>query len=201
MCWSQVREGSREAPWLFSSSAAGLSPAGLTCSHCAPCAGGVVSGLGKGITASSIGVLLKACGHRVTSIKIGRLAARAWHAERHPIGALGMHATGAAATPLSAVGGSRVSAAWPKRHSNQLFCLIICWISAMQTPTSMWTPAPCPPLSTARCLFWTTAERCGVGGGAEGPSERSAANGETLRPLQPTAWHPPLPSPPGAGHL
>lgn len=33
--------------------------------------GGVVSGLGKGVTASSIGVLLKACGFRVTSIKIG----------------------------------------------------------------------------------------------------------------------------------
>mmetsp|Transcript_11492 Transcript_11492/g.39961 ORF Transcript_11492/g.39961 Transcript_11492/m.39961 type:complete len:562 (-) Transcript_11492:923-2608(-) len=32
--------------------------------------GGVVSGLGKGVTASSIGVLLKACGYRVTSIKI-----------------------------------------------------------------------------------------------------------------------------------
>ena len=35
--------------------------------------GGVVSGLGKGVTASSIGVLLKACGLRVTSIKIGLL--------------------------------------------------------------------------------------------------------------------------------
>lgn len=34
--------------------------------------GGVVSGLGKGVTASSIGVILKACGHRVTSIKIGK---------------------------------------------------------------------------------------------------------------------------------
>lgn len=33
--------------------------------------GGVVSGLGKGVTASSIGILLKACGLRVTSIKIG----------------------------------------------------------------------------------------------------------------------------------
>lgn len=33
--------------------------------------GGVVSGLGKGVTASSIGVLLKACGLRVTCIKIG----------------------------------------------------------------------------------------------------------------------------------
>jgi hypothetical protein len=33
--------------------------------------GGVVSGLGKGVTASSIGVLLKACGLRVTFIKIG----------------------------------------------------------------------------------------------------------------------------------
>ena len=33
--------------------------------------GGVVSGLGKGVTASSIGLLLIACGLRVTSIKIG----------------------------------------------------------------------------------------------------------------------------------
>ncbi|CAL9055616.1 unnamed protein product [Musa banksii] len=32
--------------------------------------GGVVSGLGKGVTASSIGVVLKSCGLRVTSIKI-----------------------------------------------------------------------------------------------------------------------------------
>ncbi|KAL4325286.1 hypothetical protein GQ457_11G011970 [Hibiscus cannabinus] len=32
--------------------------------------GGVVSGLGKGVTASSIGLLLKSCGFRVTSIKI-----------------------------------------------------------------------------------------------------------------------------------
>lgn len=35
--------------------------------------GGVVSGLGKGVTASSIGVILKNCGHRVTSVKIGEL--------------------------------------------------------------------------------------------------------------------------------
>lgn len=35
--------------------------------------GGVVSGLGKGVTASSVGVVLKACGLRVTSIKIGTL--------------------------------------------------------------------------------------------------------------------------------
>lgn len=33
--------------------------------------GGVVSGLGKGVTASSIGLILKACGLRVTAIKIG----------------------------------------------------------------------------------------------------------------------------------
>lgn len=39
--------------------------------------GGVVSGLGKGVTASSIGVVLKACGLRVTSIKIG--ASRSLH--------------------------------------------------------------------------------------------------------------------------
>jgi len=32
--------------------------------------GGVLSGLGKGVTASSIGVLMKACGLKVTSIKI-----------------------------------------------------------------------------------------------------------------------------------
>ncbi|AQK88697.1 CTP synthase family protein [Zea mays] len=32
--------------------------------------GGVVSGLGKGVTASSVGVVLKSCGLRVTSIKI-----------------------------------------------------------------------------------------------------------------------------------
>lgn len=37
--------------------------------------GGVVSGLGKGVTASSIGVVLKACGLRVTSIKIGPVIA------------------------------------------------------------------------------------------------------------------------------
>lgn len=35
--------------------------------------GGVVSGLGKGVTASSVGVVLKACGLRVTSIKIGTI--------------------------------------------------------------------------------------------------------------------------------
>jgi hypothetical protein len=39
--------------------------------------GGVVSGLGKGVTASSIGVVLKACGLRVTSIKIGKPTAAA----------------------------------------------------------------------------------------------------------------------------
>jgi len=32
---------------------------------------GVVSGLGKGVTATSIGVLFQACGFQVTSIKIG----------------------------------------------------------------------------------------------------------------------------------
>lgn len=40
--------------------------------------GGVVSGLGKGVTASSIGVILKNCGHRVTSVKIGPPAACSW---------------------------------------------------------------------------------------------------------------------------
>ena len=32
--------------------------------------GGVISGIGKGVIASSIGCLLKSCGLRVTSIKI-----------------------------------------------------------------------------------------------------------------------------------
>ena len=33
--------------------------------------GGVVSGLGKGVTASSIAVLLKSCGLRITCLNIG----------------------------------------------------------------------------------------------------------------------------------
>ena len=32
--------------------------------------GGVLSGIGKGVIASSVGTLMKACGQRVTSIKI-----------------------------------------------------------------------------------------------------------------------------------
>ena len=39
--------------------------------------GGVVSGLGKGITISSLGVLLKSAGLRVTSIKIDPYLVRA----------------------------------------------------------------------------------------------------------------------------
>lgn len=42
--------------------------------------GGVVSGLGKGVTASSVGVLLKNCGFRVTSIKIGKSSLGPWYA-------------------------------------------------------------------------------------------------------------------------
>ena len=50
--------------------------------------GGVVSGLGKGITASSIGVVLKACGLRITSIKIGEVGGREGRTEgqREPLG-------------------------------------------------------------------------------------------------------------------
>lgn len=48
--------------------------------------GGVVSGLGKGVTASSIGLLLKACGLRVTSIKIGIfLLLLLWIELSHPL--------------------------------------------------------------------------------------------------------------------
>jgi len=32
--------------------------------------GGVISGIGKGVIASSLGLILKSCGIRVTSIKI-----------------------------------------------------------------------------------------------------------------------------------
>ena len=32
--------------------------------------GGVISGIGKGVIASSVGFILKACGLKVTSIKI-----------------------------------------------------------------------------------------------------------------------------------
>jgi CTP synthase len=46
--------------------------------------GGVVSGLGKGVTASSIGVVLKACGHRVTSVKIGVYVKHAASEMIHP---------------------------------------------------------------------------------------------------------------------
>ena len=56
--------------------------------------GGVVSGLGKGVTASSIGVVLKNCGHRVTSIKIGKPLSKS-HA-----GPLGSQIYPEALTPL-----------------------------------------------------------------------------------------------------
>ena len=49
--------------------------------------GGVVSGLGKGITASSIGVLLQSCGLRVTCIKIGDLSFIVFNIVIFPYGA------------------------------------------------------------------------------------------------------------------
>jgi CTP synthase (UTP-ammonia lyase) len=36
-----------------------------------PATVGLVSGLGKGVRASSVGVILKACGLGITSVKIG----------------------------------------------------------------------------------------------------------------------------------
>jgi hypothetical protein len=44
--------------------------------------GGVVSGLGKGITISSLGLLLKLSGIRVTSIKIDPYLVRTWAGAR-----------------------------------------------------------------------------------------------------------------------
>jgi len=49
--------------------------------------GGVVSGLGKGVTASSTGVLLKSMGLRVTSIKIGELLS-SFYFEQSELGGL-----------------------------------------------------------------------------------------------------------------
>lgn len=45
------------------------SPDGQKCKYVVV-SGGVISGIGKGLTASSLGVLLKSCGWRVTAIKI-----------------------------------------------------------------------------------------------------------------------------------
>ena len=58
--------------------------------------GGVVSGLGKGITASSIGVVLKACGLRVTSIKIGEGGGR--EGQREPLCMMGQMSGGGECT-------------------------------------------------------------------------------------------------------
>lgn len=46
--------------------------------------GGVVSGLGKGVTASSIGLLLQTCDLRVTSIKIGSNLSVLWRIHKFP---------------------------------------------------------------------------------------------------------------------
>lgn len=109
-------------------------------------AAGVVSGLGKGVTASSIGVLLKASGYRVSCIKIGARAppSRTWWLQPplpQPLWAGGVCAAAAAtevpddSPPARGVGGR-------------------------QTRTSTWTPAPCRRSSTARCSCWTTGARC-----------------------------------------
>lgn len=106
--------------------------------------GGVVSGLGKGVTASSIGVLLKACGFRVTAIKIGE------------------------DVPNAAAAGMWRMAQQPACRRCQNVCLRACGCS--QTRTSTWMRAPCRRLSTEKCLCWMTAARCvaaqfAVGGG------------------------------------
>lgn len=41
--------------------------------------GGVISGIGKGVIASSVGFMFKACGLRVTSIKIDPCMLLVWH--------------------------------------------------------------------------------------------------------------------------
>uniref|UniRef100_A0A0D9Y092 CTP synthase n=1 Tax=Leersia perrieri TaxID=77586 RepID=A0A0D9Y092_9ORYZ len=63
-----AEEDSRPAPAPAAEEEAERSPPAAT--KYVLITGGVVSGLGKGVTASSVGVVLKACGLRVTCIKI-----------------------------------------------------------------------------------------------------------------------------------
>ena len=203
--------------------------------------GGVVSGLGKGVTASSIGVLLKACGHRVTSVGGGGDAccqwpgntgggwakAARWQACRVPDDAAGTQGqqprTQPAPSCWAAAGGGRRGGSlggWLVHGLTRLALPRPCpadqnrsvkgacdamplagrpagvavparagragrwrrpckragppclpaqqglpWpvFPSPQTHTSTWTRAPCRPLSTARCLCWTTAARCALG--------------------------------------
>ncbi|URD73737.1 CTP synthase [Musa troglodytarum] len=76
--------------------------------------GGVVSGLGKGVTASSIGVVLKACGLRVTSIKIGACLVPPFH-DYGPKNAFSLgfgEGSGSFLSNEGTVRGSRVSGGW-----------------------------------------------------------------------------------------
>lgn len=105
--------------------------------------GGVVSGLGKGVTASSIGVLLKGCGYRVTSVKIGQ-----WGAERRALSPLDMY-YGPSLFPRVAV--------WAPQDAKCDFAP--CKPCCSQTHTSTRMLAPCRRLSTERSSFLMTAVR------------------------------------------
>jgi hypothetical protein len=85
-----------------------------------------VSGLGKGVTASSIGVLLKACGHRVTSIKIGgagRWAPHPLHSRMRRTEGRGAHrCMSRRAAPVAAVGWRRRAGGAASALSSSCFC-------------------------------------------------------------------------------
>ena len=93
---------------------------------------------GKGITISSIGVLLKSCGLRVTSIKIDPYlvsegtSLALWHS-----------------VSLSLCLSVCLSVCLCDTH---LYVSCVC-------PCRTAMPAPCRRLNTAKCTFWTTAGR------------------------------------------
>ena len=123
--------------------------------------GGVVSGLGKGISISSIGVLLKACGLRVTSIKIDPyLNSDAGTMSPFEHGEVGGARAGAAAAGVVVMGGRLPTGAAVTRHMGELDAvpqlavvgrepLIACVPTRRTCPLSVCPPATNPSPSVA----------------------------------------------------
>jgi hypothetical protein len=117
--------------------------------------GGVVSGLGKGVTASSIGVVLKACGLRVTSVKIGQFFQPPFLSFKWFLG-LGSFLTACVfSLDLILPEGER-----EEGKSKSGCCNVGNW-RRMQIRILTRMRAPCHRLNTGRFSFWTTAVRCG----------------------------------------
>lgn len=131
--------------------------------------GGVVSGLGKGVTASSIGVLLKGCGLRVTSIKIGQ--SKLFAILRACVDVLFLDLV-----PPAGNRSSSLPRSCAKGHDTLLLCPCYCplptlgqmpllegsehLVALLQTLISTQMRGRCPLLSTGKCTFWMMAERC-----------------------------------------